>query len=120
MDAPVCPPNLLTVTIRVDQLAGPDTSLSQLPGKAKLGKLAHSLGQHIDADAERPDLRHRFKYSYLNSGLMQAKRRRQSTDTTAHDLDMHGYDPDSFILLAIICSIISFEPPPMAPTFMSR
>ena len=89
-------------------------------GAATMTGLAHSLGQHIDTDAERPDLRHRFKYSYLNSGLMQAKRRRQSNDTTAHDIDMHGYDPDSFILFAIICSMISFEPPPMAPTFMSR
>jgi len=40
--------------------------------KGKLLQLAHRVGQHIDADAERPDLQHRFKYSYFNSGLMYA------------------------------------------------
>lgn len=120
MDAPVFLPYLLTVTVRIDQLAGPNTGLFQLLGKAKFGQLAHRMGQHIDADAEGSDLRHRFKYGYLNPGLMQAKRRRQPADTAARDQDMHDYEPDSFIRFAIICSMISLEPPPMAPTFMSR
>ena len=50
MDAPVFLPNLLTVTVRIDQLAGPDTGLFLLFGKAKFGQLAHRMGQHIDAD----------------------------------------------------------------------
>lgn len=97
-------------------------SLSVVPlnSKAKFGQLAHRMEQHIDADAEGSDLRHRFKYGYHNPGLMQAKRRLQPADTAARDQDVHDYEPDSFIRFAIICSMISLEPPPMAPTFMSR
>ena len=47
-----------------------------LNSKAKFGQLAHRMEQNIDADAEGSDLWHRFKYGYLNPGLMQAKHRR--------------------------------------------
>jgi hypothetical protein len=120
IDTPFFLTNLLNVTVRVDQFAGLDADFLLLLSKAPLHQLAHRVGQYFDANAEGPNFWHRFKHPQLNPGPIQAKRRRRPAYTTARDQDMYGYEPESFIRLAMICSIISLEPPPMAPTFMSR
>ena len=62
-----------------------------LNSEAKFGQPAHHMEQHIDADADGSDLWQRFKYGYLNPGLMQAKHHRQPAITAARDQDIHDY-----------------------------
>src|ERR1700722_7061810 len=47
------------------------------------------MRQHIDADAERFQLRHAFENAAGNANLMQAEPQRQPTDTAARDKNSH-------------------------------
>jgi hypothetical protein len=53
--------------------------------QAELDQFAHRMRQHVDADAERPQLGHAFKDFCRNADLVQAERQRQPANAAARD-----------------------------------
>ena len=63
--------------------------------QAEFDQLAHRMRQHVDADAERSQLRHALEYARGNADLVQAERQRQPADAAAGD--EYGHDTPSLV-----------------------
>ena len=55
---------------------------------AEIVKLAHGVRLHVDADAERAHLAHRFEYDTGHADLVQRQCRRQPANAAAGDDDL--------------------------------
>ena len=55
----------------IDQFLGADAAGIQAWQQAQLIEFAYRMGQHIDANAKRPDLRRRFIDPAVDTGGMQ-------------------------------------------------
>ena len=89
MQPPILLPNLLTVTVGINQLPGLDADCCKFVLQSQFGKLSDGVRQHIDADAKRSN-GHSLENGRLNSRLLKAERRRQPANSTADDEHMHG------------------------------
>ena len=87
---PILLPDLLTVTVGINQLPGLDADCCKFVLQSQFGKLSDGMRQHIDVDAKRSNFGHSLENGRLNSRLLKAERRRQPANSTADDEHMHG------------------------------
>ena len=85
LDAARLAPDRLAVLGEIRELPGADGVRIELVVQAELDQFAHRMRQHVDADAERPQLGHAFKNPGRNADLVQAERQRQPADAAARD-----------------------------------
>src|SRR5262249_59909424 len=67
LEAPRLAPDRLAVFGKIGQFLGADAGSAELIEQAKLDQLAYRMRQHVDADAERLELRHAFKDADANA-----------------------------------------------------
>ena len=89
LDAARLAPDRLAVLGEIRELLGADGVRIELVVQAELDQFAHRMRQHVDADAERPQLGHAFKDFGGNADLVQAERQRQPADAAARDENSH-------------------------------
>ena len=85
LDAARLAPDRLAVLGEIRQFPGADAGRIELVVQAELDQFAHRMRQHVDADAERPQLGHAFEHFGGNADLVQAERQRQPADAAAGD-----------------------------------
>ena len=93
LDAARLAPDRLAVLGEIGEFFGADAGRVEPVVQAELDQFAHRMRQHVDADAERPQLRHAFKNSGRYADLVQAERQRQPADTAARDENSHVTPP---------------------------
>ena len=89
LDAARLAPDRLAVLGEIRELLGADSGRIERVVQAELDQFAHRMRQHVDADAERPQLGHAFKDFCRNADLVQAERQRQPADAATRDENSH-------------------------------
>jgi len=77
----------------VGQLRGAHAQGVEPVEQAQLVQLAHRMGQQVDADAQRPDLRRGFEDRHRHPRLVERERQGEAADAGAGDQDRHALSP---------------------------
>ena len=93
LDAARFAPDRLAVLGEVGEFLGADGGCIKRVLQAEFDQFAHRMRQHVDADAERPQLGHAFEDPDGNADLVQAERQRQPANATTRDENSHVTPP---------------------------
>ena len=82
-------PDRFAVLGKIREFFGAHARGVELVQQTQFDQLAHGMRQHVDADPERPQLRHAFEHARGNADLVQAERQGQPANAAAGDKYRH-------------------------------
>src|SRR5262249_30362685 len=92
-------PDRLAVLGEIGELLGAHARCRELIEQPELDQFAHGMRQHVDADAECPQLRHALDHPGGHADLVQAERQRQPANSAT--CDQYRHDPPSLLVMVM-------------------